>query len=252
MSVAARIIESDVRRIWGSVRFVDAASARAIDGPLELRAPGARWRRNNAQLHVLMQLDEPAARRAEFAAYEAAFDRAPALAPLALTASVSDPAGRYLPRSFAFELPRADAPAGPLAARFQPVQVMLDAAPAAALLPTWAVLRVSLRHAGQPAAQAALRLQRPGDGALLGRGASDARGEALVIAAGIAQVSAGAGALVVQREIDAELVISFDPAATGDGPIDPGALALRAGFLRLTLAHTLASGRIDTLHIDLP
>ena len=63
MSVAARIIESDVRRIWGAVRFVDAASARAIDGPLELRAPGARWRRNNAQLHVLMQLDEPAARR---------------------------------------------------------------------------------------------------------------------------------------------------------------------------------------------
>jgi len=72
------------------------------------------------------------------------------------------------------------------------------------------------------------------------------------IAAGIAQLSAGAGALVVQREIDAELVISFDPAAGSDAPLDPDALALRAGVLRLTLAHKLASGRIDTLHIDLP
>ena len=56
----------------------------------------------------------------------------------------------------------------------------------------------------------------------------------------------------VQREVDAELVISFDPAADPAVPSDPGALALRVGVLRLTLAHRLASGRTDNLHIELP
>jgi len=253
MTVAAHpVIESDVRRVWGAVRFVDAASASTIESPLDVRAPGARWRRNPSHLHVLTQLDAPPVRRAEFEARESAFEPVPPVAPLALSVQVSDPAGHYLPRAFQLDLPRADLPAGPQAPRFQALQVVLDAASAAPLLPTWAVLRISLRHNGQSAPQAALRLQRPGGGAVLGRGSSDARGEALVVAAGIPMLSAGAGALVVQREVDAELVISFDPVADPAVPIDPDALALRAGVVRLTVAHRLASGRIDTLHIDLP
>ena len=253
MTVAAHpVIESDVRRVWGAVRFVDAASARAIEGPLDVRAPGARWQRNPSHLHVLTQLDTPPARRGEFAAHESAFEPVPPVAPLALSVQVSDPAGHYLPRSFQLDLPRADVPPGPQAPRFQPLNVVLDAASAAPLLPTWAVLRISLRHAGRPAPQAALRLQRPGGGAVLGRGSSDARGEALVVAAGIPMLSAGEGLLVVQREVDAELVISFDPAADPAVPSDPDALALRVGVLRLTLAHRLASGRTDNLHIELP
>lgn len=253
MTVAAHpVIESDVRRVWGAVRFVDAASARTIEGPLDVRAPGARWQRNQSHLHVLAELDALPARRSEFAAFESAFEPVPPVAPLALSVQVSDPAGHYLPRAFRLDLPRADLPAGPQAPRFQPLSVVLEAAAAASLLPTWAVLRISLRHNGQPAPQAALRLQRPGGGAVLGRGSSDARGEALVVAAGIPMLSAGAGALVVQREVDAELVVSFDPAADPAVPIDPDALALRAGVVRLTAAHRLASGRTDTLHIDLP
>ena len=253
MTMAAhQVIESDVRRVWGAVRFVDAASARTIEGPLDVRAPGARWQRNQSHLHVLTQLDAPPARRVGFAAFESAFEPVPVVAPLALSAQVSDPAGHYLPRSFQLDLPRADLPAGPQAPRFQPLNVVLDVASAAPLLPTWAVLRVSLRHNGQPAHHAALRLQRPGGGAVLGRGSSDARGEALVVAAGIPMLSAGAGALVVQREVDAELVVSFDPAADPAMPMDPDVLALRAGVVRVTIAHRLASGRTDTLHIDLP
>jgi len=242
----ALLLEGDVRRVWAALRFVDAASSQPVDGALDVHAAGARWLRNRSGLHVLMQIDEPAARRGEFAAYEESFDAVPDLAPLTLEARVADPLGRYLPRRFAIELPRTDAP------RFQPQDVRLDPAPAASLLPTWAVLRISLRHAGQPAAHVALRLQAPGGGRLFGRGASDARGEALVVAAGIAQLSVGDGAVVVQREVSAELVASFDPAAPPGRIPDPDTLALRADVLRKTVNLNLASGRTESLRIDLP
>lgn len=242
----ALVLESDVRRIWGALRFVDAAGGRAVDGALAVQLPGARLRRNASGLQVLMSLDEPAVRRDEFQAYEAAFDPVPAPAALTLAGSVSDPAGRYLPRAFDIELPRSPA------TRFQPQDIVLDPSPAAALLPTWAVLRVSLRRAGQPAAGAALRLQRPGGGALLGRGQSDARGEALVVAAGVPQLSVGDGVVVVQRELDAELIASFDAAADPALPPDPDRLALRDGVSRITVALRIASGRVQALAVDLP
>jgi len=250
--MSAVLLESDVRRIWAAVRFADAASSQPIDGVLEVHAPGTRWLRNRSGLHVLMQIDEPFARRTEFAAYEDSFDPVPALAPLTLEASVADPLGRYLPRRFAIELPRAALPDGPAAPRFQPLDVRLDPAPAASLLPTWAVLRISLRHAGRPAAHVALRLQAPGGGRAFGRGASDARGEALVVAAGIAQLSVGDGAVVVQREVSAELVASFDPAAPPGQIPDPDTLAQRTDVLRKTVNLNLASGRTESLRIDLP
>ena len=245
-------METDVRRIWAAVRFVDAGSAHALDVPLDVRADGARFVRNRAGMFVLMSVDQPAARRDEFAAYEAAFDPVPALAALSVSASVRDPLQRYLPRRFSLALPRADVPAGPAAPRFVPQQVVLDPAPSAGVSPTWAVLRVSVRHAGQPAANVVLRLQPAGGGALLGRGMSDARGEALVVAAGIAQVNVGAGALVVVEEIAAELVASHDPAADPALLPDPDVLALQAGVLRRTLNLNLASGRTEALRIDLP
>jgi hypothetical protein len=248
----ALLLESDVRRIWAALRFVDAPSGRAVDGRLAVQVPGARLQRNVSGLWVLTTVDAPAERRAEFQAYEEAFDPVPEPAALALAGTVADPLGRYLPRAFALALPRAVLPPGLQAPRFQPQDVVLDFSPAAPLLPTWAVLRVAVRHQGRPAAQAALRLQRPGGGALLGRGCSDARGEALVVAAGVPQLSAGAGAVVVQRELDAELVLSFDPAADAALPQDPDALALRAGVVRRSLALRIASGRVQTLAVDLP
>jgi len=246
------LLESDVRRVWAAVRFVDAASMQPIDDVLVVHAAGTRWQRNRSGLHLLMQVDRPAARRSEFAAHEAAFDPVPDVAPLTLDARAADPLGRYLPRRFAIELPRAALSDGATAPRFQPLDVRLDPAPSAPLLPTWAVLRISLRHAGLPAANVALRLQAPGGGRAFGRGASDARGEALVVAAGIAQLSVGDGAVVVQREVSAELVASFDPAAPPDTTVDTDTLAQRAGVLRKTVNLNLASGRTETLRIDLP
>lgn len=248
----ALLLEADVRRVWAALRFVDAASGRAVDGRLAVQVPGARLQRNGSGLWVLSTVDAPAGRRAEFQAYEDAFDPVPEPAALGLGGTVADPLGRYLPRAFTLALPRAALPEGPLAPRFQPVDVVLDYSPAAPLLPTWAVVRVAVRHQGQPAPQAALRLQRPGGGALLGRGASDARGEALLVAAGVPQLSAGDGAVVVQRELDAELTISFDPAADAALPMDPDALASRAGVVRRSLALRIASGLAQTLAVDLP
>lgn len=246
------VMEADVRRIWAALSFVDASSARAIDAPLDVRADGARFVRNRAGLFVLMSVDQPAARRDEFAVYETAFEPVPVAAAFSVAATVRDPLQRYLPRRFVLELPRADVPPGRAAPRFVPQAVVLDPAPSASVQPTWAVLRVSVRHLGQPAANAVLRLQGAGGGSPLGRGMSDARGEALVVAAGIAQVNVGAGALVVVDQLAAELVVSHDPAADAALPIDPDELATRAGVLRRTLNLNLASGRSAALRIDLP
>ena len=81
-----------------------------------------------------------------------------------------------------------------------------------------------------------MRVRRAAGGALLGRGCSDARGEALVAAAGIEQVTVGDGEIVVA---DRDL-------------LDPDALALRPGVVRTTVAITLASGRHAALAIALP
>ena len=241
----AVVVEQDVRRIWAALRFVDAAGGRAVHGPLAVQVPGARLQRNAAGLYVLMGLDAPAARRDEFVAYEAAFDPLPVPAALVLTGRVDDPLGRWLPRAFAVALPRVEA-------RFSAQDIVLDPAPAATLLPTWAVLRVSLRRQGRPAPFAALRLRRPGGGALLGRGMSDGRGEALVVAAGVPQLEPGDGAVVVQRELAAELTASFDAAADPSVPQDPERLAARDGVSRATVPLLIASGRVQALAVDLP
>lgn len=241
------VIESDVRRLWAAVRFVDASSVRAIDTPLVVAAPGTRWQRNRSGLYVLVQRDGAPV----LAEHENAFDPLPATPPATIDVTVHDPAGRRLPRRFALPLPRSPLPAGPTGERFQPLTVVLDPAPGAPVLATWAVLRLSLTRGGAPAVQAAVRVRRAG-GALLGRGLSDARGEALVAAAGIEQVTVGGGEIVVEREVDAEIELSYDPAADPTQPLDPDALALRPGVVRSTLAITLASGRHAALAIALP
>ena len=242
------VIESDVRRLWAAVRFVDASSARAIDTPLVVSAPGTRWQRNRSGLYVLVQRDGAPV----LAGYENAFDPLPATPPATIDATVHDPAGRRLPRRFALPLPRSPLPAGPTGERFQPFTVVLDPAPGAPVLATWAVLRLSVTRGGAPAAQVAVRVRRAAGGALLGRGCSDARGEALVAAAGIEQVTVGDGEIVVEREVDAEIELSVDPAADPSEPLDPDELALRPGVVRTTVAITLASGRHAALAIALP
>ena len=252
-------VESDVRRVWAALRFVDAMSARTIDSPLRVDLPGARLLRNRAALFVVVGRDTPPASLAAFDIYESAFDPIPAAAAVTLNGRVVDPTGRYLPRRFRLELPRAATPApaalpGSIAALFEATTITLDPAPATPLLPTWAALRLSVTRAGRPAANAAIRVRRPA-GTVLGRGMTDARGEALVAVVGVAQVTPGADELVVEREIATEIVVSFDAAAPAGGLVDPDLLAERAAsaeLVRLVVPRNLATGRIEVMKLVLP
>lgn len=248
-------LESDVRRIWAAVRFVDAGTSRPVDAALNVVAAGVRWVRNRDGAYVALQIDEtivPPSERPdgfarELSAYQSAFDPVPTVTALQLRGRVSDPAQAYLPRLFSLELPRASAQ------RFVPVDIALDPAPAAPVQSTWAVLRVGVSRAGRPAAFTALRLVRRGDNAaVLGRGMSDARGEALVVAAGIRQVTVGGGTVVIEREVESTLIASFDATAEPGQLVDPDDLAARAGVIRTSIDVNLASGRVQALAIDLP
>jgi len=256
MSAVFQTMESDVRRVWGALRFIDAMSAHTIESPLRVDLPGARLQRNRSGFFVITALDDAAnleARRG----YENAFDPIPAVPALPLQGTVSDPAGRYLPRRFSFALPRSPLAAQPnsTAPLFEAAAITLDPSPATALLSTWAALRLSVQRAGAPVAHAAIRVHRPGSESVLGRGMTDARGEALVAVVGVAQVTPGAHELVVETEIAVEVVVSADTALGPGALVDPDALAARppgAGLSRLSVARNLASGRIEVMELTLP
>ena len=248
-------IELDVRRIWAALQFVDAMSLRTIESPLQVDLLGATRRRNRSGLFVVVGL--AGAAQASFVTYEGAFDPIPAVAPLVLVGTVADPEGRYLPRRFTLALPRTSAAVPGLARAplYEATSVTLDPTPATPLLPTWAALRLSVQRGGRPAAHAAIRVRRPA-GAVLGRGMTDARGEALVAVVGVAQVTPGLHELVVEREIATEVVVSFDTGADAVAVIDPDALAERAdgspGLARLVVPRSLATGRIEVMNLILP
>jgi hypothetical protein len=242
-----KVIEADVRRVWTALRFVDGMTGRAIQRPLQVAVKGLRTVMNRAGLVVVMQVDEPAVSRKKFEDVEAAFDPIPVSPALTIAGSVSDPERAFLPRSFSFDLPRA---AG--ADQFTPVSITLDPSPATPVLATWAVLRISVRNAGKPAAQASLRVRRTSGGAVIGRGLTDARGEALVAVVGVAQVTPGVGVLVVETEIDATVDAHFDPDAPAGVPVNTDVLAADNTVLRKLVNQKIASGRTDMLVIDLP
>lgn len=242
-------LESDVRRAWGALRFVDAMSRRTVEAPLVVELPGVRLRRNSRGLWVVMGLDAAAEAAVAVSDYENAFDRVPAQLTRTLTGRVTDAQGRFLSRCFALSLPRT-----PAATPFDPVDVVLDPSPALPLLSTWAALRLSVTRSGVPTAQAAIRVRRAG-GAILGRGMTDARGEALVAVVGVAQVTPGAGDLVVEREIATEIVITVDTTLAPGALVDPDLIADApegAGIARLVVARAIASGRIETLSLNVP
>ena len=255
MSAVFHTMESDVRRVWAALRFVDAMSGHTIEAPLRVDIPGARLQRNRSGFFVVTALDD-AANLDDRRDYENAFDPIPATPALPLQGTVRDPADRYLPRRFLLALPRSPLAAPPATTPlFEAAPITLDPSPATALLSTWAALRLSVQRAGAPVAQAAIRVHRPGSQAVLGRGMTDARGEALVAVVGVAQVTPGADELVVETEIAVEVVISADTALAPGALVDPDLLAARAAggsLSRLTAPRNLASGRIEVMNLTLP
>jgi len=213
MTLAIHELERIDTRVLGALRCVDATTRGAVDGLLQVRIEGARVRRNRSGLFVITQADA-------LAGHEAAFEvppAMPAIGSVALTASVSDPAGRYLPRIAALALPRDPSPesADAAASLFRPIEVAMYPSSSAPVGANWAVLRASVHDSGSgDALGGALLIARSG-ATVLARGLSDWRGEALVPVPGVPVTtwSEGDGGAVVATETAITLELVFDPAA---------------------------------------
>lgn len=246
------IVEDVEFRVWAALRPVDAVSRRPLDAPLRVHGTGQRWLRNLSGLLVLHELNEPAARRAEFAEYEATFPAPAAVAPaVAIRTTLEDPRGRYLARTVTIGLPRSDAGGSP--PLFDPIDVPMYPAPSAPLAAPWSVVRVRAERGGAPAAGCVITVHEVGDETqVLGRGQSDSRGEAVVAIPGVPLFIPSGGANAFVRERDAEATAVFEPAASGPPDTDALALASGAGFVRTVVTVVIASGRTTPLTINLP
>ena len=253
-------------RVLGALHCVDASTRVAVDTTLVVQVAGARIRRNRSGLYVIVQADA-------LVAHEGAFDAppgVPALGAVALAVTLQDPSGRYLPRRVSVALPRDPAPAhaGQADSLFRPLQVPMYPAAAAPLGANWAVLRLSLAEsASSDALGGALVIVESG-GAIVARGLSDWRGEALVPVPGVPLTTwSDDPEAVVVSEVAAQVHVVFDPAAgtrtpaadvrAGHAPqglpmVNPDSLEARRDELP-TLAHgvQLAAGRSQSLSLAL-
>lgn len=247
------------RRVLGAVRAVDRATGRIVSARLSVTAPGVRFVRNRSNLYVVFAapgLD----------AHTWAFERPPRhprLRTVLATASITDPTGRYLPRTFALRLPRDPAPQrrGEPDSLFTPVEVALYPAAAAPIGNNWSTVRARIATAVGAAPGALLRVVRPGDGTVLGSGIADRRGEALVVVPGVpitnfseeeadGEDGGDAEAPVVVSEVPARLEVSLRAGATW--PVDPDELEQdHAAALRATRDITLRTGRTERVSVEL-
>jgi hypothetical protein len=242
--VSAELLD---RRALGAVRFVDAVTGLAVDAPVRVRAEGVRWIRNPRGWWVVASSPGLEAHAAAFAAPPAQ----PPVGSVRVELVVEDPSGKYLARRAALALPRDPNP-DPAKAKapgslFLPQDVPLFRAPAAAVAIGWATVRASVAKGGTPLSGALLRLVRKGGGGKeLGRGMTDARGEALVAAAGIPATTfeEGQGG-VLATEVEARLEVRWKDAGS---PPDPDALAALASLASKEVK--LASGRTITIRVD--
>lgn len=266
MTLLIREIERVESRVLGALRCVDASTRAAIDVPLQVQVAGARMRRNKSGLYVIVQVDALASHGAAFQAPPPL----PALASVALSATVRDPSGRYLPRIAALALPRDPDPnhAAQADSLFRPIEVAMFPASAAPLGANWSVLRASVRHDTSGDALGGALLIVTSNGNVLARGLSDWRGEALVPVVGVpvTTFSDDPDAVVVS-EITVQVQVVFDPARgtrvpatlvqAGRAPavlplVDPDVLqANAAGLPNASVARAIRTGRAETLSFPL-
>lgn len=214
-------LERDEHRVLAAVEFVDATSGARIAealrvapaDPADAIAAASRWLRNRSGLLVLWS--HPA-----LAAHAAAFGTPPALPALgsvALALRVADPAGRYQARAFTLALPRDPDPAHAAQAGslFRPQRVELFRSAAAPLVGNWTPLHVRVAEAGGDLLGGTLIEVRGAGDALLARGSTDWRGEALLPVAALPITTWGAddGDVVVTET--AATVHAFHVAALG-------------------------------------
>jgi hypothetical protein len=240
------IAESLERRVLAAVLFVDGVTGAVVETPLVIEGMGLRWLRNRSAVWVLTEAPGLESHVSAFAAPPGA----PPPGSIKQMLTVRDPTGRYLPRRTELAIPRNADPAvaDQPDSLFQPVVVPLYPSATAALAPGWAVLRLTVTGAtpGSRLRGALLRVQRASDDAVLARGISDDRGEALVPVPGIPVTTwSDAPEAVVVSEIDAVLQVIPNP---GPGTVpDPETLDGLAPSKTVNLK--LASGRVQVLTV---
>jgi len=249
------IVEDVERRVWAALRPIDAVTRLPLAAPMRVGGPGQTWIANRSGLMVLHRLTEPAAQREELSRYEASFAAPTAVVPpIALDVRLDDPRRLHLARRVAITLPRPDSARGDeLPDLCRPVDVPMYPAPNAPLAATWAIVRASVARAGSAAAGCALTVHEPGDATrVLGRGQSDARGEAVVAVVGVAAFIASGGTDAFVRERDAELTVVFEPAVSALPDTDALAVRSDAAVARTSVPIVVSSGRTTRLAVALP
>jgi hypothetical protein len=266
VSLLIRELEHTESRVLGALRCIDASGGMTITAPLQVRVAGARMQRNRSGLYVIVRADA-------LAAHESAFDAPPATPPpgaVALTATILDPAGRYLARTATLALPREPRPthSAQVDSLFRPIEVAMFPASDASVGANWSVLRVSVRETASSDLLGGALLLVTSGADTLGRGITDGRGEALVAVPGVPVTTWSEDpAAVVVSEIAAQLEVIFDPAAGRRVPladlragritqspvlIDPDALeSRRAALPHASLAVQLAAGREQSISFPL-
>ncbi|ANH68292.1 hypothetical protein [Mitsuaria sp. 7] len=277
MTLLIRELERIDTRVLGALRCIDATTRVQVGTPLEVRVEGATVRRNRSGLYVIVRAEAPLA----LAAHEAAFDNAPAtptVGDVTLFVTVSDPAGRYLPRRASLALPRDPQPGNAASPEslFRPVELPLYPSAIAPTGMNWSVLRLSVHETGTlDALGGALLLVRAG-GNVLARALTDWRGEALLPVPGVPVTTwSDDPDEVVVTELAARIEWCFDPAPAAAGTrtsaaqvragrapavlplVDPDELESRAAALPVpavplaTLDVALAAGRTQSFSLPL-
>ena len=248
------------RRVLGAIRLRSRATGEPVVDRMMLSGEDARFVRNRSHLYVITSAPG-------LEAHEQAFSQPPtepALGSVEVTVTISDPAGRYLPRTLIMNLPRDPDPEhrDDENSLFRPVEANLYPSATAPIDVNWSTVRASVMWASDatPVAGALLRVVRTVDEAVLASGLSDPQGEALVIIPGIPITNfateedeedeeSGMGPVVVS-EVPARLEVSYNPGA--DWPLDMDAAeAAHTDFLRATQALTLRTGRMERVTIQL-
>jgi hypothetical protein len=240
-------------RILGAVRWLDAVTQAPIAVPLVATGDGLRFVRNLSGFTVVTHADGLENYIPVFNLDDLPPAQVVAPGAIELDGQVEDPSGMYLPMRFTLPFPLDPSPAllppdnhRPPNSLFAPVDIALLPSPAARLSPGCAQVRVLiLDDNGDPIPNALARVVATADGAILGCGLADARGEALVAVPSLKHFAPGATEEdVVTLETEARLEIIHPPAdetvvnwtalrdaAVAAGDTDPALLRLKPGGL---------------------
>jgi hypothetical protein len=224
-------------RVLGALRWIDGVTGRPIDRPLPASCDGLSLLYNRSNLCVILGAQglEDYGGAYDPSALSAA--QKPADKTLAFPTLVQDPQGDYLPRLVSVLLPRPLTPQGSPDSAFDPLDVVLLPSPVRKASAGWARLRLSATHAdGSPFANVLFRVQRSSaPQTILGRGLSDARGEALVLIPGLKLFEPGQAVNEVVTSKTEVTLQAFEPPGS-DAIIDW--TLLEAGAAK-TAPHTL-------------